>query len=244
MGNININNTNNVQDLLVDVAVYGTDRVTCQDILSQLEKHNICTYMKEYYHNSQCKLIDIIFNQIILKKYVKEYQNQISMELVFNQDVNDSDSSIAVNEYECLLFNQENLVPNIFQYTDCKTLCNCSLVSFLWLFHAFNINSLQRLLLELAFANEDKNEKEKEKEKEIATMGSLTMWQRFLNVKDVFYDEYSVAEKANHCEASINQFLTYFACLTHIEKVGCMFCERITSKDLLVLDIVSKQSDK
>ena len=58
-------------------------------------------------------------------------------------DIDDSDDSgdDGVFEFTQLLFNQTDLVPQIFQYLEFKDLNQCSLVSFIWLIHAYDINS-------------------------------------------------------------------------------------------------------
>ena len=207
--NINVD-PKDMQEFLVDIQLSNQtstddarDHVTCKHILTQLRNNSISKYMRDYYQDSQCVLIDIMFNQIILKHYIKEYHNQISLKLsscgninynvdrdsddkhettnidtkdAIKNDINITDDiseSYTVNdnsnnnknkngssnEFECLLFNQENLVSFIFEYIGFRQLCRCSLVNFVWLFHCFNINSTRHLPLTCLLAFEHKRQR-------------------------------------------------------------------------------------
>ena len=67
-----------IQDLLVDIHLpkqtptdHDNNHVTCTHILTQIRNNSISKYMKDCYNDSQCVLINIIFNQIILKHYIQ-----------------------------------------------------------------------------------------------------------------------------------------------------------------------------
>ena len=115
-----------------------------QKILIELMKHGIKKYMQQWYDdhdNEQAMVIEIIFKQIILDKFDKEYQNFISYS-------NDGDEN--EKHYQSLVFNSSDLMSCIFQffgifsgyYTYSKNLHNFSLVSCQWLYHVWNQNSI------------------------------------------------------------------------------------------------------
>ena len=191
----------------------------CESILYLLKQYNIHGYMRNYYHDSQCDTIDLIFYEIIVKHHGNDYYNLISMS-----------SNININQFECQVFNQHDLVPEIFQYLDLKSLNNCSLVNFIWLYHSFNINSLyclpiNELLIHnhryygwLRFDNDDNCKKQIKPTAKNAAL-RLTVWQRFVNVKHlVVYFGY-INWNDLRSKYRFKQFLRYYLYFQKVEKI-------------------------
>ena len=200
-------------------------RDECEMILNQLCKHNINQYMKKYYDDSQCSSIELIFGDIIMTQYINEYENELTMQLNCNND----------NEFECLLFNQVDLIPQIFQYLDLDSLSKSSLVCFFWLYHAFNVNSLYYLPFKKMFSWQHDAIRRKRKRNYVA----LTVWQRLINARKIEYDNWDDWEP----ELVVNtRFLTYFASLQNFEKVVCVFRLYLTKEDFSFVESLSKSN--
>ena len=136
------------------------------NILLRLKKYGIKFYMSQFYNEkTDSILIEKIFENIILKKFAKEYSKIITftanyidhddnwiyrisrMLMNHNQIDHDHDRYYFQN----LVFNTNDLMTNIFEYLQYQhyfkpmfigDLNNCSLVNSYWLYHSFNINSI------------------------------------------------------------------------------------------------------
>ena len=153
-----------------------------------------------------------------------EYQENIEK----NKQSNDNNDTTI---YRRLVFNQNDLVPKIFQYLETIDLNECSVVSFIWLFHAFSINSLYYLQLYKLTKWESKLEHN-------GTHLPLRVWQRFINARKIVYENSSIetTEPSKH-------FLTYFSSLQNIENVRCTF-RNLSATDILFLEVLGQKSDK
>ena len=156
------------------------------DILYRLITDGIKTYMNKWYNEKeQAMIIEMIFNKIILVKFAQEYNKLIK----YN----------GKNKYENLLFNSTDLMTHIFQYLRFYTNLNgdlfgCSLVNSHWLYHSWNVNSVYYVSLEKLIEQTYKYGYKNDHENNI-----LRMWQRIMNVKDIYFryyswDEYKVTE--------------------------------------------------
>ena len=113
--------------------------------------------MKKWYsEDEQAKIINLIFDQIVLIKYIKQYRSVT----IYNPNYNYNDNHNYkenietyckdiddINYYQKLVFNTNDLMSCIFQFVEYDSfsncdLANCSLVSSHWLYHGWNPNSI------------------------------------------------------------------------------------------------------
>ena len=155
------------------------------------------------------------------------------------QDKNNNNNNNDTTMGRRLVFNQNDLVPRIFQYLEIIDLNECSIVSFIWLFHAFNINSLYYLQLYKLIELESKLEHN-------GRHLPLRVWQRFVNVRKILYKNsgYTDMDDINTKETS-KHFLTYFGSLKNIENVQCIF-RNVSETNVLciLLEVLAKRSHK
>ena len=118
------------------------DKEMCLDILSALQKYNIKIFIQKYFKDSQCNMINLIFNKIIMECHKNEWEKQITAESIAKEEK----TNIIHNNYkfEYLLFNKlaNDLIINIFNYLNLKNVCNCSKINFVWLYNSFNFHSI------------------------------------------------------------------------------------------------------
>ena len=86
------------------------------------------SYLREDDSKKQTIISNVFY--LLIEKYPQEYQN------ILKQNLN------ARQKYQLLLWNASDIVPSILQYLHIYDLCQCSLVSSHWLYHAFDSNSL------------------------------------------------------------------------------------------------------
>ena len=138
-------------DDLVNVPVFNNDKVEVKKeanlILTRLINDGVGVHMNKWYdEKTQAVIIENIFNKIILKKFVKEYN-----ELVTFSNNNNNKKSNNNRYYQNLVFNSKDLMSTIFQHLKWQRryreefdgdLLHCSLVNSIWLYHSWNINSV------------------------------------------------------------------------------------------------------
>ena len=120
----------NVVKVINDDAI---EQVLCI-ILHQLLNHDLKSYMKNYYNEQkQATTIEIVFNEVILNMFAKEYR-RITRYV--------STSNKKEDRYKCLVFNTCDLMYLIFQFLDFwninSKLHNCSLVTTHWLYQIWD----------------------------------------------------------------------------------------------------------
>ena len=189
-------NKSDIMSYLSQSNVDENQQQSCYQILSLIKKYKLKKYLNNHYDDSHCVLIELIFKHIIMKHYTDEYQNQVSM--ISNNNNNNNNMEILKNNgnqlsidaninntqskyFECILFNQGSLIPQIFQYLELNDINNCSKVNLIWLIHAFDDNSLNDLNFHLLikykyFGNDNKH------------CGDYRIWQRCSKVKRVEYN--------------------------------------------------------
>ena len=126
-----------------------------QDILIRLLNDGIRKYMKKCFNEKeQTKLIEIIFNTIILKQFEKEYQAMVTYKYKYKYNSKTNDNNINVDsksqdsQYcQTSVFNTDDLMCLIFQFvrldeTFDGDLTACSLVNSHWLYQSWNPNSI------------------------------------------------------------------------------------------------------
>ena len=147
------------------------------EIVTRLIEDGITIYMNKWYNEKeQFGIIEMIFNQIISKKFAKEY--------------NDS-NTYGGNNCNSLIFNSSDLMCNIFHYLTYGNrfngdLLSCSLVSSHWLYHVWNINSVYFVNLTdlvestLIFSKQQSQIKN--------NYNVARMWQRIVNARSIYLD--------------------------------------------------------
>ena len=158
---------------------------TAQKILSRLMKHGLKKYMKKYYNEEkQSHTIEIIFNQIILKTFEKEYNNVTTYT---NKNLGEEKNNTT--NFQTTLFNTTDIMCLILQFLvdfeldrfnkHIGNLSNCSLVCSQWFYHSFNPQSIYgynlfKLMIATAKCQENGDEN-----------NVTRMWQRLRNVKNI-----------------------------------------------------------
>ena len=166
----NSNSKGNIQQMTNIFRDNATPNSKCPvvEIVTRLITDGIKIYMNKWYNeNDQLHTIEMIFNQIILKKFAKEY-----------------DESVTYNGKHSLVFNSSDLMCYIFQYLTYSTrwhgdLFWCSLICTHWLYHIWNINSVY-------FVNLTKLIKATSKYTKNDENNILRMWQRIVNARSIY----------------------------------------------------------
>ena len=201
---------------------------SCAEILLLLRKHDIGKYISTYYEDSQCNMIDLIFNHVILKHHTDKYKTQITMKQRNTNNTN-KNGSILTKKYQCLLFNQQDLIPQIFQYLTLKQLSNCSKVNFIWLVHSFNVNSLYCLRVHNICRRSEKL--------------SFRVWQRLINVRDIIC-HFGFEKDCNfYLTVFDKDFFNKIKLFQNIESVDCAFVKP-SLDDMKILDIIASNYNK
>ena len=95
--------------------------------------------------------------------------------------------------------NQNDLVPNILLFLRLNDICNCSKVNFVWLFHAFNVNSLNYFSFWNLITRRSRNRI------------NLRLLQRLTHVRGVIYDFRS-------CDEITDDVLYHMRCFGYLKK--------------------------
>ena len=170
-----------------------------------------------------CNLISLNEISILLNKLIEICPNEYELLLSLKKKENNDES-----QYECLFWDNSDLISSVFEYLDLKSLNNCSKVNFLWCIHSFSINSIYYVDLEMLFNLNDFNEKR--------------IWQRFTKVKSVLYYYYDTIQHKTH---EITQtFIDNYSLLKHIEKLRIVFTSCTYKMVLPFLQAVGKTSNK
>ena len=169
------NKHNDIRNLVTILNDEQTQNLAYNILSRLMNGHNgLEKYMKKWYNEEeQAVLIERIFNDIILEKFVQEYQSitRYVSDIVSNQDY-----------YQCLVFNTNDLMYLIFQYLDfCDDefeFYNCSLVDTHFLYQIWNSRSLYKVSLTSLIS--------RTLECQMGDENMYTrMWQRIVNVKYV-----------------------------------------------------------
>ena len=194
---------------------------TAKDILCLLRNTCLKIYMEKHYNeNKQAEIIEMIFNQIMLKKFAKEYQNvakYTSSSKNKNKQKKNEDES---KHYQTLLFNTTDVMCLMFQFLVdfdeggqyIGEISNCSVVCSHWLYHTFNPKSAYYLRLSTiasATANSDYN----------IDRNVTRAWQRLWNVREVYFDSLDIDER--YLIKTSNLLLNKLSMLRNVEKIGC-----------------------
>ena len=214
---IGINDHDKKIKQLVKVMEDSNTEQLSYNILHQLWKNGLKSYMKNYYNEkAQASTIEMIFNDIILKKFGKEYHN-------VTRYVNNNNNINNQRGYQCLLFNTNGLMNYIFEFLNFWNgeLLDCTLVNFHWLYQIWNSPSLcssadLALIIEqtLMFNLGDEN-------------ACTRMWQRMVNIKSIDLDCFWLD--------SPNDLLLNRLCM--LKKVQCIKCS-LSEKHVGILKVL------
>ena len=105
--------------------------------ITALIKMPVNKYIAENYTNNESTIVSLLYTKMI-KKYPNEYKTIIS----FDKNCVPNSNMKECRYHESKLFNQYDLVPQIFQYLLLNNLNNCCLVNSIWLYHGYNVNSV------------------------------------------------------------------------------------------------------
>ena len=200
-----------------------------KDILVLVAKHGVGNYLTKFYKDIDCTTIDLIFNNIIINKYPKQYQNEIQMKMSVDIDDNknnDKNNDNSENKYQCLLFNQNDLIPNVFFFLPMNDICNCSKVNFVWLFHAFNVNSINYDNISFWSLTTGQN----------LNRVNLRSLQRFARIRNLIFD-------FRHRVEITDNVLYLMKCFGDLKKIEILL-ESFTENELLFFQEISKQCTK
>ena len=179
-------------------------------VFSLLSSDGIVKYLSEHYKDSDCNIIEKIFENIVMKNYINEYTNETTYKTK-NIDIEANE-----NKFFTSLLNQKDLFCQIFQFLSIDDLNNCSIVNFIWLIHSFNINSLYYLPFDQIHKWEfDKMHKQKIETKAIGL--SLRVWQRFINIRRIDFES---GKKIREFFIPSEHFLKHFKTLQKIDNVN------------------------
>ena len=201
-------NNTSIKNLIDTEFTDSKMRESCYNILSRLMNgcNGLAVYMKNWYNEEQqAKIIEMIFNRIILKIFPKEYQRITSY-------VSDD------HFYQCMVFNTNDLMYLIFEHLDFWNgeLCNCTLVNTHWLYQIWNGNSLSRVDLTSLIKKTLKcslNLNDNNYDNYNYNM-CTRMWQRIINAKHIYFD-WQHGEKVN------SLLLNRLSMLHNIKKLHC-----------------------
>ena len=111
-------------------------------VMASLIKMPINKYIVKNYKNNESTIVSLLYTKM-MKKYPNEYETIIS----FYKNCVPNSNIKECRYYESKVFNQSDLVPQIFQYLSLNDLNNCCLVNSIWLYHGYDVNALYYLNL-------------------------------------------------------------------------------------------------
>ena len=200
------------------------------NIVDENAKKAVSFLCEETFSSSLVELIrDIMtlkqisaFFKALVQHYPLEYESLLSLQAI--QDENDKES----NKYECLFWNNSDLISLVLQFLYFSSLKNCSLVNSLWCFHSFSINSIYYLDLELLF--------------DLKGFDAPRIWQRFINAKRIFYYYYDTTRHETH---TITQsFVNNYSLFKNIERLHIVFSKASDKMLLPMYKAIAKTSGK
>ena len=132
------------------------------------------------------RIIEMIFNKLILTKFVAEYQEIITYR-----------NSSNINYYQNLVFNMKDLMCTIFEFFNYVKnwqgdLFNCSLVCSHWLYHVYNtslfdIVGFGKLIQNTVYYNYKNNGDVDGDDNNCIRSGALRTWHRLSKLKSLYF---------------------------------------------------------
>ena len=116
--------------------------------MAELAKMPLNKYIVEKYKNNESTIVSLLYTKM-MEKYPNEYESIISFDknCIPNSTPSTSTGMKESKYYESKLFDQSDLVPQIFQYLLLNDINNCCLVNSIWLYHGYNVNCVWYLEL-------------------------------------------------------------------------------------------------
>ena len=223
----NTDNNDNIDKYIKHLITYVKDsddsiQSKVHRTLSQLlTKDGIKNYFNSWNEkDNNPNIIAIIFDKLILTKFVNEYENIIRYK-------SENMQNNKLYYYQDLLFNMKDLMCSIFGFLDNgKDLVKCSLVCSHWLYHVyntslFNVDNFKNLIL---------NTIKYDVKNSYNDSSGVRMWQRLTKLKSIYLD-------LDHSTPELNQLLlNKLSSLKNVEK----FRARFYTKHLPIVKIVMK----
>lgn len=184
--NSNTNGIKNKSKMMVKKLISGNNNINQSkaiNILTRLIEYGLKEYMNNWYSEKKdATRIENIYNEIILTKFAKEYQQLMNYTCSYNHnhnhDVNENGNINRFFYYKRLVLNTNDVMSMIFQHFEFQELATFSLVSSHWLYHTSNINSIYQIdLTTLVEQTLNYNTNDKNK--------VARMWQRVVNAKSI-----------------------------------------------------------
>ena len=225
---VNVDDSNTIHKLVQASDIIVKLHEQAKNILSQLLSGGIKKYMEMCYNEkTHANIIEMIFDEIILKQFEKEYENIVK----YKRDNEDD----CADEYQNLLFNTSDIMCLIFQHLfEAKyrnELANCSLVCSQWLYHVFNPNSIHTFLLYSLV-----EETSKQGKSEVTLLEKSTavtrMWQRLSKAKKIRY------RLLYRSDVEYNQLLlNRLSLMRNVESINVTFRDEY-EKDIDLLKVI------
>ena len=208
-------------ETLVSVLINSYDRSKATTIISKLMKYGIKDYMHEHYdENDQTSTIELIFHQIILNQFEKEYEDITTYKYTSKRKKSKSITKRSKHKnnkryFRSLVFNTNSVMCLVFTFLEYgmkfdKDLFNCSLVCSQWLYYVYNPNSIYHInlnklieeILEWEYNEYDDN-------------NVTRMWQRLMKAKSLHL------ETTSHTPEISEFILNKLNMLDSIKSINC-----------------------
>ena len=189
------------------------------NILSRLWRNGLQSYMSFWYkEEEQATVIEMIFIDIILAKFGKQYEEitRYKSNSDDNDDDNDNDNDGKSGDHninQCLVFNTNDLMYLIFQFLNFwGELYNCTLVNTHWLCQIWNSTSLSCVDLTPLIKQ---TMKYRLGDENMCTR----MWQRIVYVKEIKFCLTEYYSKHDNDEDIL--LLNRLSMLVNVERIQC-----------------------
>lgn len=218
-----------------------------QTVLSHLMRYGIKHFMKNAFDEREhCDTIELLFNQIILIQFKKEYYN-ITRYISKNNQFENKDDRLFNIENQNKVFNTKDLIDLILQYLEwdwtsrqSDELLNCSLVNSCWLYHSWQVKPTRdhEIILDEIIQHivpytvswhhnyfhdnsiSRMNDKVDDKLNSSTTTG---LWQRLIHVKSI---KFNLSQNIQIIQPNWEILLNRIAMLQNVLIINCMFEEK------------------
>ena len=199
--------------------VSNNDRLVAKKILTQVVKHGIKKFMEnDFNEREQADIIEVVFHEIILKKFRIEYEKITK----YKENTTGTRNSDEKNDYfKISLFNMNDLMCVIFQFLnyDDGELFNCSLVNSHWLYHSYNPNcvfcvDITRLINKTVTITDGCDTKQ-------LLSGLSTAWQHVINTRMIRLEMASDMDIGNNCNV-----LERMCSFSNVENIKVVLSEK------------------
>ena len=213
-----------IPQLVVDIQDVKQQKIA-KTILVQLVSNGIKKYMKNYFNEmEQANVIEVIFKQIILKRFNKTYHDITTHAGSCKTNGNEESSDHNQNK----VFNTKDLINLIFEYLEwdwthsiSNELLNCSLVNSYWLYCIWNVKPRKHYMVDLDDIIEQllhsncKND---------GFQACVRVWQRLIEAKSIHFDfDECIANGSGADTNTLNWDMVSnkFNMLKNLSSIGC-----------------------